>query len=342
VIPAPLRYRLISRPSSKIAPGVLRSLARTNLIVPYYHLVSDVENVYVKHLYGFKTTRQFSDDLDFLLRHYSPITLPDLLAHRQSGRPIADRAFLLTFDDGFREVFDVIVPILQRKGINATFFINSAFVDNRELCYLNKASLLVEKSRSVGSAVVGRQILEVLHAGGVRGPEPAQAILSVPYRQRQLLDQVADLLEVDVEGHLRRDRPYLTSVQIRTLLDMGFSIGGHSVDHPLYARLSLDEQLEETTASVRSLRDAFALDYGVFAFPHHDNGVSRAFFERLHQTGVVDLSFGTAGLVGDSVPNHVQRFSLENPLDSAEHILAFHQVRKLARIATGRATILRN
>jgi len=337
-----LRFRLISRPSSKIAPAVLGTLTGTNLIAPYYHLVSDVENVYVKHLYPFKTSRQFSEDLDFLLRHYRSIGLQDLLAHQKAGEPITEKVFLLTFDDGFREVFDVIVPILKRKGIDATFFVNSAFVDNRELCYLNKASLLAERSRANQSVAVRQRILDVLQGGGIRGKDPAAAILSVSYRQRHRLDEVANLLDVDIQDHLRRDQPYLTSSQIRTILDMGFTIGGHSVDHPLYARLSLDEQLEETTASVIAMREAFALEYGVFAFPHNDNGVSRAFFERLHETGLVDLSFGTAGLVYDSVPNHLQRFSLEKPLDSAERILAFQQVRKFAKIATGKATILRN
>jgi peptidoglycan/xylan/chitin deacetylase (PgdA/CDA1 family) len=337
-----LRYRVISGLSSRVGPAVLGRLTGTNLILPYYHLVSDVENVYVKNLYAYKTTREFTQDLDFLLRHYSPIDLQDLLTQHKSGRPIKANAFLLTFDDGFREVFDVIAPILRQKGVNATFFINSAFVDNQDLCYLNKASLLVEKWRAGRSAGLERRVSDFLRAYGIQGPSVSSGILSVTYSRRHLLDELAALLEVDVQHHLRRDQPYLTTVQIRKLLEMGFTIGGHSIDHPLYALLPIEEQLRETTASVSSLRQAFGLDYGAFAFPHHDNGVSSEFFARLRETGLVDISFGTAGLVYDSAPNHLQRFSLEKPLDSGERILAFQHVRKLARIVTGRATIARN
>ena len=41
------------------------------------------------------------------------------------------RCLHLTFDDGFRELHDVVAPILLRKGIPATFFVNSAFIDNK-------------------------------------------------------------------------------------------------------------------------------------------------------------------------------------------------------------------
>jgi peptidoglycan/xylan/chitin deacetylase (PgdA/CDA1 family) len=341
VVRESLRHQVASRISASVRPAVLGALTKTNLIIPYYHLVSDAENLYVKHLYAYKTTAQFEEDIDFLLRHYTPISLQELLARRTSDRPIDSKSFLLTFDDGFREIFDVIMPILWRKGVSATFFVNSGFVDNRDMCYLNKASLIVETLRSTQPAV-RRRVAEYLNAHGFAGSSSEEAILSIPYARRCLLDGVATLLEVDIPDRLRRDQPYLTSDQIRILIEKGFAIGGHSVDHPLYMQLSLDEQLAETVPSVTELRQTFGLNYGAFAFPHHDNRVSREFFSRLVESGLVDISFGTSGLLYDDAPNHLQRFSLENPLAPAERILAFQQLRKLSKMLTGRGTIARN
>ena len=37
---------------------------------------------------------------------------------------------LLTFDDGYRDNFDLAVPILRERNIPATFFIPTAFLES--------------------------------------------------------------------------------------------------------------------------------------------------------------------------------------------------------------------
>src|SRR4051812_29678364 len=91
---------------------VLHKWAGPMPLLPYYHGVSDDEVLHVKHLYQFRRVQQFKSDLEAFLKHYEPITLQDLIASLGTGQPLPDKAFLLTFDDGFREVDDVIAPIL--------------------------------------------------------------------------------------------------------------------------------------------------------------------------------------------------------------------------------------
>ena len=109
----------------------------------------------------------------------------------------------------------------------------------------------------------------------------------------------------------------------------------------MYSSLTVDDQLYQTVESVRCVREMFDLDYGVFAFPFSDHGISREFFTRLSHAGLVDASFGTAGLLDDSVPNHLQRFSLEKPLAKAERIVPFQHARKVWRLLTRRPVVAR-
>ncbi|RXM60445.1 polysaccharide deacetylase family protein, partial [Chryseobacterium sp. CH1] len=63
---------------------------------------------------------------------------------------------LLTFDDGFREFYDVVAPILERKGIYACNFVNPAFIDNEEMMFRCKSSLLadaVDKKKTIDPEV---------------------------------------------------------------------------------------------------------------------------------------------------------------------------------------------
>jgi peptidoglycan/xylan/chitin deacetylase (PgdA/CDA1 family) len=326
---------------SKVPLSVLATVTRTNLVIPYYHLVSDVENACVKHLYPFKTVSEFRHDIEFLATHYAPITLPDLIEAVAAGRPFDKKVFCLTFDDGFREMHDVVAPILMEKGISATFFVNSAFVDNKELCYLNKASVLIEGFEKQRSPALERHLLSKLRDRVGPCDSVPSGILSVTYRGKDVLDEVAEVLQVDVRGFLASNEPYLTSSQINALIEKGFSLGGHSVDHPVYAGLSLEEQIDQTLSSVEYLRKTFRLSYGAFAFPHHDRNVSGEFFRRIAASGLVDITFGTGGLSLENIPTHFQRVSLEKPVDPAGRIMAFHHWKKLSKMVTMSATVRR-
>ena len=335
----PMTFRIFSRIPFSVS--VLSRLTRTKLLIPYYHVVSDEPVAHIKHLYKYKTIREFTDDLDFLLRNYSPIGLREVLSSIKTDRPPAERVFLLTFDDGYREMSHTVAPILLKKGIPATFFVNSAFIDNRELCYLNKASLIVARFRQISSSRLARELATIFHADDAGFDAIESQIVSVEYQRRDLLDQIADIMNLDFNDYLSESEPYLTANQITDLIQNGFTIGAHSVDHPLYSSLTLEDQLYQTVESVRCVREMFHLDYGVFAFPFSDHGISRKFFARLSHSGLVDASFGTAGLIDDSVPNHLQRFSLEKPIDTAERIVTFQHARKLRRLITRMPVVVR-
>lgn len=336
-----IKHKNISFIFSKIPFFILEKLTKTDLIVPYYHMISDDDVLHIKHLYSFKNIEQFRNDIDFLLKHYSPIGLLDLLDFLQMGSSIPKRSFLLTFDDGFREVFDVVVPILLQKGISATFFINSAFIDNRSLCFQHKASILVECFERGVSLGLREKIREVLLKREVEFNDIKSAILSITYRKKHVIDEIAQLMNVDFDDYLLKKKPYLTSDQITRLIKDGFTIGAHSIDHPLYSLLSLEDQLYQTIESVKLIRERFFLDYGAFAFPHSDNNVSKHFFLKLYDSGFVDISFGTGGMIGDAIFRNIQRISFEKPLIPAKRIMAFQFARNIYKVIKGESKLKR-
>ncbi len=324
-----IKQKIVSFIFSRLPLHILAKLTRANPIISYYHMINDEEVLHIKHLYVHKNVRQFKDDLDFLLERYSLVSLFDIMGFLKNGCSLPEKAFLLTFDDGFREMQDVVAPILLEKGVPATFFLNSDFIDNKKLCYLHKASLLVEKIHKGISPGIEGEIRGILVKMGLSFSELSEGILKVDYRRRDVLDRIAKVLIIDFQRYLNEKQPYLTSCQVRALIDQGFTIGAHSIDHPNYSTLSLAEQLEQTIMSIKHIREKFKLDYGAFAFPHNDNGVSREFFKKVKESSLIDITFGTGGMLDGGLQSHRQRISLENSLVPAREIIAWQYIRKL-------------
>jgi peptidoglycan/xylan/chitin deacetylase (PgdA/CDA1 family) len=316
---------------------------QVNPLVVYYHLVSDNEVPHVSNLYMFRNVAQFKRDLDVLLRFFHAVSLQDLLRCLDGQYALPKHSFLLTFDDGLAECYRIIAPILKQKGIPATFLLCSAFVDNKQLSYDSKKSLLVGliKTEKVSSAQE-TGIRTILKKVGMPGSDLVAAVLSVPHRKQTVLDRIAEVLNYDFSAYLKVAQPYLTSIQGIELLKMGHSLGAHSIDHPPYQDLSLAEQIYQTRESVRFVKKQFSLNYGAFAFPHSDANISREFFlEVLDKTMGVDICFGNDGLLTDSVPRSVQRTAMEKTWMPAEAILGRSFGRRLLKSLTGQVQIAR-
>lgn len=333
----------VVKPLVKSIPfAVVSRITTCKPVIVYYHIVNDEECVpHVKHLYSYKLTSQFRDDLDFLCRRFTPTGLLDLIHSVREESELPQQSFLLTFDDGFREIYDVIAPILLEKGIPATFFISSAFLDNKELCYQHKASIMAEHTLKGISKSIALKIAQILRDMGIESSNLPGGLLKIDYRHRDALDRIAELLSIDFHRYLEEKQPYLTSDQIRKLMSNGFTIGSHSIDHPYYSALSVAEQLHQTIESTRMVRETFDLDYGAFAFPHNDTGVEDEFFEKIEMEPLIDVTFGTGGLQQGSRSFHRQRVSLENPPLPAGEILAWQYLRKVYRQANGKRKCVR-
>jgi len=307
--------------SSFLPTGILKKIAPAGSLLPYHHLVSDEDVLHIKHLYPYKNIRQFTKDLDHLLKHFRPAKVEEIAGAVLSGKRTPSGSFLLTFDDGFREVYDVIAPILSAKGVPAVFFVNPAFLDNRLLFYRCKISLVIEELyRKKDRPSLWKEcaaILEEKDPGEGPGTSPDQLvgrIRKINNLDQHLLDLLAGRLEISFEDYLHTQRPFMTGAQVKELAGKGFSIGAHSWDHPYYDLVPVEEQERQTLQSSLFVEENFSPSYNLFSFPHSDAGLPQSFFDRLFaQNAPIDVFFGIQNQKQEGVNRVLHRFNAERP-----------------------------
>jgi len=328
--------RTYYRAASLVPIKLLTGFTQGDLLLPYHHLVSDEHARHIEQIFPYKNRRQFIKDLDYLLTHFHPIDPMELLQVAAGGTTRKPRNFLLTFDDGLREVYDVVAPILEEKGVPAIFFLNPAFLDNRELFYRNKISLILDKllSHPPGQAVAGR-IKEILKLEAADAAAIPSAIRAIHYRNKELADRLGDCLELSFDDFLTKERPYLSSDQVKEMIGKGFRFGAHSMDHPNYKLLSPEEQLSQTRQSCTFVKERFDLHYSFFSFPHEDAPVRQEFFDRLQEdsSSAPELLFGTQNQRKEPKNRVFHRFNAERPEYPIEGlikgILLYNQQKRL-------------
>ncbi|MDP9960709.1 polysaccharide deacetylase family protein [Chryseobacterium lathyri] len=297
--------------------------------LPVYHCVSDENLPHIRHIIQYKNTRQFEEDLDCLSKHFQFVSWAEFKDFVNGNFKPKKKIALLTFDDGFREFYDTVLPILERKGIYACNFINPAFIDNQELMFRCKASLIIDAAEK--AKTVDPKVYRMLSLENPSKESLKQQVLKISYHKRDLLDRLTEKLEIDCNAYLKEHIPYLTTDQLKVLTQKGYGISSHSWDHPKYGELSLKEQMESTNRTFNYLKENGFM-YESFAFPFTDFGVKKDFFDELFKNKDLFCCFGSAGAKLDSVERLFHRIPMEMG-ESCEIILkkeiAYFRLKKI-------------
>lgn len=321
----------------------LSFVTQQKLILPFYHAVSDHVQPHLKHLYKVRSVKQFGNDLDYLLKYYQPISIEQVYNHATGIKRITKPSFFISFDDGLMEFKEFAYPILEAKGIPSALFVNSEFVDNKKFFFRFKASLLLdfiyenknEKLINEANTVFKSMISSV--------DDLPAFIKGIKYNQVAFLDNLAELFEIDFNAYLAKEQPYLTTNDLKQLVNKGVHIGAHSKDHPLFMDLDESDKYSQLVDSVNWVKSHINQTLNTFSYPFTDYGISASFFNRVFNNTdpKINLTFGTAGIKKEHFSQHLQRIPIEDYTSDMHSILKHQYLYFLAKSPFFRNTIKR-
>ncbi|MEE9616340.1 MAG: polysaccharide deacetylase family protein [Anaerolineae bacterium] len=110
-------------PTPTPTPVALPDQAQVPILM--YHYVSELPpnpDIYRRDLTVLP--ENFQAQLQYLAEAgYHTITLTDLYLHLTQGYPLPEKPIVLTFDDGYRDAYEIVFPLLLDYGFTGTFFV---------------------------------------------------------------------------------------------------------------------------------------------------------------------------------------------------------------------------
>ncbi|NJN16409.1 MAG: polysaccharide deacetylase family protein [Oscillochloris sp.] len=115
------------------------------------------------------TPEQLTAQLDWLQRNgYETVRMDVVGACIGGAGPCPARAVALTFDDGYMDAYTTALPLLQRYGFTATFYIVSDFVGRPGYMGWNELAALRDAGMEIGAHSVSHPDLTTLDLNGLR------------------------------------------------------------------------------------------------------------------------------------------------------------------------------
>jgi peptidoglycan/xylan/chitin deacetylase (PgdA/CDA1 family) len=177
----------------------------------------------------------------------------------------------ITFDDGYRDNYSCAYPILKSHGVSATFFLTTGFIDQPRLPWWDEIAWMVRTSKR--SAVEGTPWLSTQVTFDEPDRERAVRLLLSRYKS---LPGEATSAYLDYLAHAtgsgRYDQPealemWMTWDMVREMRQGGMWFGGHTVNHPVLANLSREQQAEEIAGCKKRIETELAEPMVLFSYP---------------------------------------------------------------------------
>lgn len=213
---------------------------------------------------------QFDRQLGWLRSRFNVLPLLDAVQLAAEGR-LPARSACITFDDGYADNAEVALPLLQKHGLHASFFIATGFLDGGRMW---NDTVIEAVRRAPGDVLdasalgLGRHAVDSWDARRRTIGALIGQLKYLPLEQRlQQVGKVASLSGAELPRDLM-----MSSAQLRKLHAAGMGIGGHTVNHPILARLPAAEARQEIAQGRAALEAALDAPVRVFAYPNGKPG----------------------------------------------------------------------
>ena len=199
--------------------------------------------------------KTFEECIEYIAQSYPVISMDFLSQNFDKWERIPDDSFVITFDDGWIDFYDVAYPILSRLKIPATVYLTTGFVsskcsywqerlNNLFLQILANKKLFLKKDNIISTSEINLKLKDLISKSDGK---------SIIFRFIDYLKKFTDdiILKTisDLEAFLKEQeimisdgehRSFVNWDEVNSINEPDISFGSHTINHPILTNEQTD------------------------------------------------------------------------------------------------------
>lgn len=231
------------------------------LVLVYHRVLPEVRSNPLNTIVSLK---KFTEQIDTLSERFPIISLKSAIDQSISGRAQNKIQVVLTFDDGYVENYEIVFPLLKKKGLNASFFIATDYIGSSSPMWEWQIANLLNGDRKISSLEIDGQVIS---------KRPAESESSFIYRIIGIMKSLnTSTISMIIERLKKESKNATLEVcmsweQVQEMSRQGMEIGSHGTSHRSLAKIPLSEALSEIKSSKEIIESRLKNNCIHFSFP---------------------------------------------------------------------------
>lgn len=237
---------------------------RGRLVILNYHRISDKKDKESLSTFDLGVTKQkFEKEMRYLKRNFSVLPLSRATELLKNGKDWPNSPLVISFDDGYRDIYLNALPILEKYGLPAVVFVSTQKVEEGSSFWWNDLKNLIQNNHleeiklALDNSFSPEYDLDLNHLKTIQDKKTFLDKLTEEFKKLkgkyrdEFMGKLVKLLKTD-KG---KGREVLSWEEIKELRKAGIEFGSHTHSHYL---LNLEDEKtveEELSHSKKKLEE---------------------------------------------------------------------------------------
>ena len=192
----------------------------------------------------------FEKQISYLAKKYKIVPLSLLIERLESKKEVPRDWVVLTFDDGYKDNLDNVLPVIEKYNAFATFYITMDVVKRRLVFFYDLIQKIINSTgkKAIIVAIDDKDERFDLSSAEKKNEAVLQMVLKTRGKSNEerimFVESLKERCSEQIDTSNEKERLYLSEEDLRTLQESGNELASHSVSHVNLVGMS-DRKLDE-------------------------------------------------------------------------------------------------
>ena len=264
----------------------------SRLTILLYHGVTDhkssgIENISKKHI----DVKEYFLQMSWLKENAHIISMDKVVEHYIYNIPFPDHSVAITFDDGFENNFLQALPVIQELDIPTTFYISSGLIGTKNMFWVDQLEDCINLSKEKELKLLVNNNEVILDLSDI--PKKIGSLKQIKAICKdasnnlkiEIIKQVISCSGVTPSTEHCPNYKVMDWSQLKIMsLDKNVIIGGHSLNHEILSKLSVEDMKLNIGESINLLEKNLLQEIKHYSYPEgQENHYNKSVIDSLKE-----------------------------------------------------------
>jgi len=223
--------------------------------------------------------KEFEEEIKFITKHFRVFDMNAFVKTLGAEEGFDTPTVTITVDDGARDNYTLMYPILRKYKIPAIIYINTDFLGTNNMIWVDELGVILKDTKKT-ELILNGTLNKHLNLQNLEAKRISYDDLTQRMKDLEKSDRLACLDEIrDKLGAVKLPKPFMLDwEQVKEMSQNGIDFGAHTCSHPILSRMSNEDAQAEIKQCKETIEEKLGIPCRHFAYP---NGRPQDFTEKL-------------------------------------------------------------